>query len=115
MVCGDAHRRLQRGGRLDEDRDQARRRVPLDMAVEEPHAWVVGAEANHEVAQRLHQQRVAARRHRRELRLCGVCRVVDAGVFVGSAEHLEVVSVKVERVFARVLIVELDLDYVALF
>lgn len=94
--------------------------MPLDVAVEEPHARVVGAEAQRDVAVGVNEDGVAAHGDR-WVRGCGcvveehrlVVRVVEAGGFGGSGDELEVVRVQVEGVLAGVVVVHDDLDDLA--
>lgn len=106
MVAGDADGLLEDIGRFDHGGDQARGDVPFDVAVEEPDAWVVGAEADDEVAIRADHEGVAAHGDGGE----GFVADVVSGFLLGADDGLEVVAVKVEGVLARVIVVEDDFD-----
>ena len=82
--------------------------MPLDVAVEQPHARVVGAEPHHHIAVGPHHQGVAAHGHGGE---GDVARgVEDAGVVAAAPDGLEGVPVQVERVLTRVVVVDDDVD-----
>ena len=83
--------------------------MPFDVAVEEPDAGVVGAEAQNDVSVRVDHDRVAPHGDR------GKSFVVDIypGFRCAADDGLERVSVKMERVFARVGVVQDDFDDLA--
>lgn len=112
VVLRNRHVRLQGERRLDHRRYQPRRRVPLDVAVEEPDSRVVGPEPDHVVAERPHQEDVAAHGDRGELVLGRVGGVVGARVVETAGDRLEVVAVEVEGMLVRVEVVEHNLDHV---
>ena len=80
--------------------------------MEEPYAGVVGAEADDEAAERVDEEGVAAHRGLGKVGFGGVGGVVRAGAGGAAGHSLEVVPVQVERVFARVEVVEDDFDHV---
>ena len=98
---------LQLERRLDHGGDQPRVDVPLDVAVEEPDARVVAAEAQHDVAVGAHPEGIAAHGYRRE---GGVGRIVVAAVLLAASDGLEVVAMEVEGMFAWVVVVQDDLN-----
>ena len=83
--------------------------MPLDVAVEEPDAWVIGLEAEDGISVGAHGDGVAPHR------VSGQRLVVYeiAGFFLGTHDGLEGVAVEMEGVFAWVEVVEHNLDYVA--
>ena len=99
-------------GRLDDGRRQAHLDVPLDVAVEQPDARVVGLEAQHRERVRHDGHRVAHRRRRRVVDVPG--RPV-ARPRARAVEHLEVVAVQVERVRGIIDVVDDDLHDIAVF
>lgn len=82
--------------------------MPLDVAVEEPHAWVVGAEAQDDVALGSDEDGVAAHGRGREGGVIGS--IVESCFFGAAVDRLEDVAVQVERVLSWVVIVEDDFD-----
>ena len=84
--------------------------MPFDVAVEEEDTWVGGAEAEHEVAERVCHDGVTAHGDGRELCCGGVGRVVESSVRGGAGDGLELVAVEMERVAAVVEIVDYDFD-----
>lgn len=87
--------------------------MPLDMAVEEPHARVVRLEADDKVAVALDDEGVAADRVAGETDVAVVGE--RAGVFLGAVDDLELVAVEMEGVLAVVFVVEDDFnDFVVL-
>lgn len=84
---------------LNHGRNQTRGDVPLDVAVEEPHAGVVRLEAQDDVSIRFDEHRVAA--HWGLRGCCYVGWIIDAGVFIGAGDELESVAVEMEGVSAR--------------
>jgi len=110
MVRGDLAGELllhfERG--FDHGGDQARGHVPFDVAMEEPHAWVVGTEAEHDIAVRVDEDGVAAHGVGGEWR--GSRGVVDACFVFAAVDDLKGVTVEVERVFSRVIVVQDDFD-----
>lgn len=102
---------LQHRWRLDHGRRQAAVHVPFDMAVEEPDARVVSAEADHEIAHRLDYEGVTAHRYRGDnITGLGPRPVEVQCIVVASRDDLEGVSVQVERMFAAVVVVKDELD-----
>lgn len=106
MVARDIDCFLQNVGRFDHGGDQARRDVPFDVAVEEPDAGVVGAEADDEVAVRSDHECVASHGNGGE----GLIANVVPGFLFGASDGLEVVAVKMEGVLARIVVVKNDFD-----
>lgn len=96
---------LERG--LDHGHDQPAVHVPFDVAVEEPHTRVVGAEAEDSVTRRTNKDGISTHG---DLGKRDVGRVVEASIVVGPSDHLEVVCVQVERMFSVVIIVDNQLD-----
>ena len=82
--------------------------MPLDVAMEEPDAWVVGDEAEDHVAVGSHEHGVAAHGHGREFGV--VLWVVHSGLFLRAVDYLEVVTVKMEGMLAWIHIVQNNLD-----
>ena len=80
--------------------------MPFYVAVKEPDARVVGAEAQYDVAVGVHHEGVAAHGDGGE----GFVADVVAGEFVRAGDGLEGVAVEVEGVFAGVFVVEDDVD-----
>ena len=109
-MVGRKGQALQALGRLDDGGGQAHLDVPLDMAVEQPRAWVGGPEAQH-------SERVCHDGHRVALhRRAGVVDVAvrpAARPAAGAIKHLEVMAVQVEGVRGRVEVVDHDLDEIA--
>ncbi|TKW49549.1 hypothetical protein CTA1_5576 [Colletotrichum tanaceti] len=101
---------LQGLGRLDDGGDKALVHVPLYVAVEQPHAGVVGAEADDEVAVALDEEGVAAHGVAGEGEAGAGAVREGAGVLFGAVDDLELVAVQVKGVLAVVLVVEDDLD-----
>ena len=97
---------------LDEGCDQTGCRVPFDVTVEEPDAWVVSAETDDEIAEGSDEEGIAAHWGLGEVGLGCVGGVVGAGAGEAAGYGLEVVPMQVEGVFARVEVVEDDFDYV---
>ena len=83
--------------------------MPFDMAMEEPNARIVGAEAHDNVAIWTHHEGVAAHGY------FWKCRVTDIVpcVVIGTCDGLEGVAVEMERMFAWVGIVEDDVNDLA--
>lgn len=100
------------GSYLDKSHDQPRVNVPLDVAVEQPHPRVVAPEPHHDVPVRIDEQDVSAHGHlrQRDSPVQDGLGVIVSRVFVAPQDGLEVVAVQVERVLARVVVVEHDLD-----
>lgn len=84
------------------------------VAVEEPDAWIVCAEAHDEVASRSHQQCVPPYRNSRELVYRGAVWAEFTGVFGGAGQNLELMAVKVEWMLAGIQVVEHDVDNLVL-
>lgn len=122
----DADGLLQDLRRFDEGGREAGFDVPLDVAVEQPDAcmfdqfglessngicrvliWIVGLEAQHEVAVCKDGDSVAAHGDCREI---GRVAVVGASVWGRSCDNLDMMTVEVERVGVGVDIVDHDLD-----
>ena len=82
--------------------------MPFNMAVEEPHSGIVRPEANHKIAVRLDPQGVSS--HGRLRHANAVVIDVRAGLFLGAVDDLEVVAVQMERVLARISVVQHELD-----
>lgn len=99
---------LERG--FDHGRDKPAVHVPFNVAVEEPHARVVGAEAENSVTRGMNEDRISTHG---DLGKREVCRVVEASVVVGPSDYLEVVCVQVERMLSGVIIVDHQLDDLA--
>ena len=95
-------------GRLDDGGGQTHLDVPLDVAVEEPDARVVGLEAQDGEAAGVDRDRVALGRL---AVVVGVALGPLAGSGLGPVEHLEVVAVQMERVVGTVQVVDDDLDH----
>lgn len=97
---------------LDKGHNQARIHVPFDMAVEEPHSRIVAFESHHDMSVGSHEQHVSSHRPPREsngpVERSG--RVVVSRIFLATYDGLEVVPVQMERVLARVLVVQHDLN-----
>lgn len=99
---------LEHLGRLDERRREAHLDVPLDVAVEEEDARVVGLDAQPRVRAAVDADDVSPRR-----RGAGVAGPVkDAGAALRSLNDLELVAVQVEGVDCWIKIVDDDLDNV---
>ena len=96
MILRDLDFLLHGERRFDHRGDEAGGDVPLDMAVEEPDTWIIGAEAHHDVAARWDHEGVAPHGHCRESFVADVV----ACVFGGADDGLEGVPVEMERVFA---------------
>ena len=94
--------------RLDDRRDEPRCNVPLDVAVKQPHARVIGAKAQHDVAVGIHEDGVAA--HGSGGESFGFGRVVETCVVFAAVDDLEGVAVEMEGVLSGVVVVEDDLD-----
>lgn len=82
------------------------------MAVKEPNAWVVGAEADDEIAKWSDEKGVPAHWDFGEVGLGCIGGVVRARAGGAAGYGLEVMSMQMERVFARVEVVEDDFDNV---
>lgn len=82
--------------------------VPFDVAVEEPDAGVVGAEAHDDVAVGVYQDGVAL--HGGGGHGGDIGGVVVAGVFFATGDELEGVAVEMEGVLSGVVVVEDDFD-----
>lgn len=93
LVAGHLEPALQLRRRLDQRRHQPRHDVPLDVAVEQVHARVVGPEPDRQVRPRVEHDRVALQRPAVR-RLEGAARVV-AAVGRGPRDDLERVAVRV--------------------
>lgn len=106
MGLWDLEGLLEGGGGFDHGGDEAGRDVPFDVAVEEPDARVIGAEAQDYVAVWADHEGIAAHGDGGESAVAGV----GAGGVVGADEGLEGVAVEVEGVFAGVGVVEDDVD-----
>lgn len=91
VVARDIQVALQRCGRLDEGGHEARDDVPLDVAVEQVHARVVGEEPECHEAAGVNRGRVAPARARAR-RLQGTSRIVAA---VGGASRDDLVAITV--------------------
>jgi len=76
--------------------------MPFDVAVEEPNTRVVRLEAQHNVAERVQDEGIAAHGSRAIDGLRGVRDVKEAGIIIGAGDGLEVVAVEVKGVFARI-------------
>lgn len=76
--------------------------------------WIVCHEPQHEKALGIQDHRVPPHGHRGEVGLGDVGVGVEAGVLVGAVDDLEVVAVQMERVLARVVVVDDNLDDLAL-
>ena len=111
VALGDLHALLDGLRVLDEGRDHAEREVPLDVAVEEPHARVVRLEAEDCRAEPVNSEGVPPHRHLRIVLLLGVR---EPGVDAGAREDLDVVAVQVEGVVARREVVQRHLDHLVL-
>ena len=83
-----------------------------NMAVEEPHARVISLKPHDKVARRPDHQGISTHRDRRKS--CVVARVIYAPIIIRSYDHLEIVAVKMERMFPRVGIIEDDFDNLVL-
>lgn len=105
-LAGELLLDVERG--LNDGGDEPRGDVPFDVAVEEPDAGVVGAEAEHDVAVGVDEDGVAAHGRRREGGYVGG--VVEAGVVVAAVDYLEGVAVEMEGVFSGIVVVEDDFD-----
>ena len=81
--------------------------MPIDVAVEEPDARVVGLEAQDGVATCLDHESVAAKWNTRKL---GAVAIVCAYICGGAGKDLIVVAVEVEGVTAGIQIVEDNVD-----
>ena len=81
--------------------------MPLDMAMEEPHARIIRLEAHHHIPASLDLDGIAPHRFGGEAALLAR---VDAGVFGGAGDDLEVVAVQVHGVPAGVEVVDDDFD-----
>ena len=89
--------------------DEARGDMPFDVAVKEPDAWVIGAEAQDDVAVGPDHEGVATHGNGGE----GLVADVVTCIVGGAGNGLEVVPMQVEGVLACVLVVEDDVDDVA--
>lgn len=110
MVLRDGQRLLQGQGGFDKGGGEPRVEMPLDVAVEEPDAWIVCHEPQDHEAQWIDHRGVSAHRDRGKIRVRDVGVGEEAGVFLGAIHGLEVVPVQVEGVFACVVVVDDDLD-----
>ena len=110
MVGGKCDGVLQVQGRFDHGGDEAGRNVPFDVAVEEPDAWVVGAEAEDNVAVGGRHEGISL--HRNSWKCLVACPITC--VLLGARNSLEGVAVEMERVAAFVVVVEDDFDHVVL-
>jgi len=82
--------------------------MPLYVTVEKPHSRIIRLEAQHDVPIWLDKHSIPSHRRLRVLGR-GVADV-GPGFFGGAVDELEGVAVKVEGVFARVVIIENELD-----
>lgn len=73
--------------------------MPFNVTMEQPDAWVLGAEAQHNVSIRTDEDGVSAHGHGGGSG--GVGGIVVAGFFVRSRNELEFVAVKMEGMFLR--------------
>ena len=90
--------------RLNDGSYKARGNMPFDVAMEQPYARVVGAEAKDNVTIGVHEDGVTTHRSRRELR--NVARIVETCVVIAPMDELEGMAVKVEGVLSGVVVVE---------
>lgn len=81
--------------------------------MEEPDARIVGLEAYHEVACRSHHEGISPHRSRWKGRV--IAGVIVAPVIVTPHNSLKVVSVQMERMLARIVIVQDDLYNLVFF
>lgn len=77
--------------------------------------WIIGAKSQNDVPVRIQDKRVPPHRDSGEIGLRDIGVLKRAGLFLGAVDRLEMVSVQVERVTARVEVVDDDLDDLALF
>ena len=111
MVRWEGDGVLQVQGCFDHGGDEAGRDVPFDVAVKEPDAWVVGAEAEDDVAVWGRHEGISLHRDGRK----GFVAYPVTGILLGARNGLESVAVEVERVAAFVVVVEDDFNDVVLF
>ena len=78
-----------------------------------PDARIVSLEPHHKVSLRICHECISTHRHGRELGV--VVRIIEASVRFGPPDYLEVMSMQVEGVLACIVIVEYNLDDLALF
>ena len=102
VVLGYGEGGLELQRRFDHGGDEPLVDVPLDVAVEEPDAGVVGLEAKHDVAGGVEDEGVAAHGDGWVGCLGGVGGGEVAGVFRRAGDGLEVVAMEMEGVFAGV-------------
>ena len=110
-------------GCFDHGGDKATVNVPFYMAVEEPDAWrkmlvvhlvrwwkeliwIVGLEAQHNIALRIYHEGITAHGYAWHGCVVGIVPCV----LVGTDDSLKVVAMQMERVLARVVAVEYNLD-----
>ena len=103
---GHAHQVV---GRLYHGRRQSHLNVPLDVAVEQPDAWVGGTESQDDIGVRHDGDCVA---HRRVVLVVFIAAWPGACSAVGTGEDLEVVAMEVEGVVGDIIVVDHDLDCV---
>jgi len=78
-----------------------------------PDSRVVRPESHHKVSLRVRHESVPPHRRGRELGM--VARVIESSICFRSPDDLEVVPVQMEWVFASIVVVQDDLNDLALF
>ncbi len=96
---GSVNKSSGRGIRVSKRRGA--RYAPFDMAMEEPDARVIGPKSEDDVSVRVHKHRVPTHRHSWH----GAVVRIRACFLFGAEGHLELVSMKMEGVFAGVVVV----------
>lgn len=87
--------------------------MPVDMAVEEPDARVVGLESDHEVAQRSHHECVSPHWHCRKGRF--IAGVPVALIFLRPNNSLEIMPMQMKRMLPGIIVIKDDLDDLIFF
>lgn len=80
--------------------------MPFDMTVEKPDAWIICSESQDDVAIWPDQDGVASHWHLWESLVFDI----PASIFSGTDNSLEMVSMKMEGMFAGIVVVEDDFD-----
>lgn len=111
MILGNSQS-AQPIGRLDDGRREPHLDMPLDMAVEKIHAGIISLETQDSIRIGLHvdgipQGRIVLETYRVRPR-------PGAGTSFGTGEDLEVMAVKVEWVYRYVMVVDDNVDNIAL-
>jgi hypothetical protein len=78
-----------------------------------PDSRIVCPESHYEISLRVRHEGVSAHRDGGEFGM--VVRIEEAGIWLGSPDDLEVMTMQVERVLACIIIVEDNLDNLTMF